>query len=223
VVKELCIKNLGRKHKDLPIVHLIGEFSEYISEQPKVTKYGNTENPVVTITINEVSIGNTLIYLGESIDVMNVTTLEELQLKPFLRPTPTILELADKTRFILEGILDDIIVTLESWEYPVEIIFIHSKDHTKGNPIILGRSWLATTNAFIGYREGEMTISNGISIQKITIYPPIQPIMENIWWLECTYENEDWEEPVFPSDHWCRPPILRSRSAQDLSTSALRI
>jgi hypothetical protein len=46
-----------------------------------------------------------------------------------------------------------------------------------------------------------MTISNGLSIQKLTIYPPTRPIMENIWWLECPYENEDWEEPIFPSDH----------------------
>jgi hypothetical protein len=46
-----------------------------------------------------------------------------------------------------------------------------------------------------------MTISNGLSIQKLTIYPPTQPIMEKIWWLECPYNNEDWEEPVLPSDH----------------------
>jgi hypothetical protein len=74
----LCIKNLGRKKKDPPTIHLIGELSEYISKQPEVTKYGNQGNPVVTITINEVSIGNTLIDLGESINVMTVTTLEEL-------------------------------------------------------------------------------------------------------------------------------------------------
>jgi hypothetical protein len=151
---------------------------EYISEQPKVTKYANPGNPVVIITINTVPIVNTLIDLGETINVMIVTTLEELQLKPLLRPTPTILELADKTKVIHEGILDDIIVTLASWEYPVEFLVIHSKDHAKGNLVILGRPWLATSNAFIGYREGEMTILNGLSIQKITIYPPAQPIME---------------------------------------------
>jgi hypothetical protein len=25
--------------------------------------------------------------------------------------------------------------------------------------------------------------------------------MENLWWLEFSYENDDWEEPVLPSDH----------------------
>jgi len=69
---------------------------------------------------------------------MTITTLEELQLKRLLRSTPTILELADKTRVIPEGILDDIIVTLASWEYPIDFLFIHSKDPTKENPVILG-------------------------------------------------------------------------------------
>jgi hypothetical protein len=91
------------------------------------------------------------------------------------------LELADKSRVMPEGILDDIMVTLASWEYPVDFIVLHSKDPTKGHPVILGRPWLATTNAFIVCREGEMTISNGLSIQKLTIYPPTQPITENLW------------------------------------------
>jgi hypothetical protein len=137
---------------------LVGGLSEYISEQPKLEKYGNPGNPVVTIIINEVAIGNTLIDLGEIINVMTATTLEQLQLQPLLWPTPTILELADKTRVIPEGILDHIMVTLASWEYPVDFLGIHSKDPTKGHPIILGIPWLATANAFIGCREGEMTI-----------------------------------------------------------------
>jgi hypothetical protein len=170
---------------------LIGELSDYISKQPRVAKYGIPGNPVVTITINKVPIGNTLIDLGAAINVIVVTTLEELQLKPLLRPTPTILELSDKTKVILEGIFDDIIVTLASWEYPIDFLVIHSKDPTKGHLVILGIPWLAIANAFIGCREGEMTISNGLSIQKLTIYPPTHPIMENLWWLECPYENED--------------------------------
>ena len=66
-----------------------------------------------------------------------------------------------------------------------------------------GKPWLATSNAFIGCREGEMTISNGFSIQKLITYPPSQPIMENIWWLECPYENDYCEELILPSeDFW---------------------
>jgi hypothetical protein len=140
----------------------------------------NLGNHIVTITINKVPIVNNLIDLGVAINVIIVTTLEELQLKHFFRPTATILELADKKKFIPGGILDDIIVTLVSWEYLVDFLIIHSKDPSKGHPVILGRPRLATTNAFIGCREGEMTISNGLSIQKLTIYPPAQPVIENL-------------------------------------------
>jgi hypothetical protein len=158
------MKKLGRRKKDPPTVNLVGGLSRYILEQPKLAKYGNLGNPVVTITINEVTIGNTLIDLGATINVMTATTLEQLQLQPLLRPTPTILELADKTRVITEGILDDVMVTLASWEYPIDFLVIHSKYPARGHLVILGRPWLATTNAFIGCREGEMTISNGLSI-----------------------------------------------------------
>jgi hypothetical protein len=155
----LCIKNPGRKKKDPSTVQLIRGLSEYILKKPKLAKYGNPGNPVVTITINEVSIGNTLIDLGATINVMTATTLEQLQLQPLLQPTPTILELADKTRVIPEWILDDIMVTLASWEYPVDFLVIHSKDPTKGHLDILEIPWLATTNAFIGCREGEMIVT----------------------------------------------------------------
>jgi hypothetical protein len=166
VVKELCIKKPSRKKKDPPTVHLVGGLSDYISKQPKLEKYGNPGNPVVTITINEVSIGNTLIDLArEAINVITTTTLEQLQLQPLLRSTPTILKLEDKTRVIPEGILDDIMVTLASWEYPIDFLVIHSKDPTKGHPVIFRIPWLATSNAYIGCREGEITISNGLSIQ----------------------------------------------------------
>ena len=129
----MCITKPGRKQKDPLTLHLIGGLSEYILEQPKLAKYGNPGNLVVTININEVSIGNTLIDLGAAINVMTATTLEQLQLQPLLRPTPTILELADKTRVIPEGILDDVMVTLASWEYPIYFIVIHSKDPVSTN------------------------------------------------------------------------------------------
>ena len=51
-------------------------------------------------------------------------------------------------------VLDDSIVSVASWEYPVDFSILESKDPSKGNLIILGRPWLATANAFIGCRDG---------------------------------------------------------------------
>ena len=110
------------------------------------------------------------------------------------------MELADRTPVKPIGVVDDLIVTLASWEYPVDFLIIYSRDPTKGHPIILGRPWLATTNAFIGCRAGEMSISNGISTKTLILYPPAQPVEETLWWLEDPYGDENHEEPLLSLD-----------------------
>jgi len=58
-------------------------------------------------------------------------------------------------------VLEDILVSLDSWEYPVDFMILTPKNNLGGHPFILGRPWLATTDAFISYRFGENYISNG--------------------------------------------------------------
>jgi hypothetical protein len=102
---------------------------------------------MVTIEINGVSLPNTLIDLGEEINVMSVNTMKKLQLD-HLRPTQTFLELADKSVITPTGSLDDITVTLASWEYPMDFLVIHPKSPKPRHPVVLGQPWLATTDAF---------------------------------------------------------------------------
>ena len=56
------------------------------------------------------------------------------------------------------------ITTVASWEYPVVLMVVESKDPSKGYPMILEIPWLAPVNAFIGCMDGEMTISNDFSM-----------------------------------------------------------
>ena len=44
-----------------------------------------------------------------------------------------------------------------------------------GHPLILGRPWLATTNAYIECIFGNMLISNGSSKKSLVLYPPARP------------------------------------------------
>jgi hypothetical protein len=82
-----------------------------------------------------------------------------------------LLELADKSVIIPAGSLDDVTVTLASWEYQVEFLEIHSKSSKHGHPVVFGQPWLATTDAFISCRSWEMTISNGTHNQKLILFP----------------------------------------------------
>ena len=77
---------------------------------------------------------------------------------------------------------------------------IKSKNPSKGHLIILGIPWLVTANAFIGCRDGEMTISNGLSTKILILYPTAQPITKNSWWLNCSFGDEDFDDLSLPSD-----------------------
>jgi hypothetical protein len=48
-----------------------------------------------------------------------------------------------------------------------------------GHPLILGRPWLATADAFISCRLGSMTISNGYETKHLTLYPHATPLINN--------------------------------------------
>ena len=50
--------------------------------------------------------------------MMTTTILEILQLGQFLRPNPSILELADRTMVKPVGVLDDIVVSIASMGIP---------------------------------------------------------------------------------------------------------
>ena len=52
VIMELCIKHPGKKQKYSLIIHVIGEMSEYMSDQSWIAKYTNPRAPVVTVIIN---------------------------------------------------------------------------------------------------------------------------------------------------------------------------
>ena len=71
--------------------------------------------------------------------------------------------------------MEDVMVSVDSWEYPANFLIINPKNRLNGHPLILGRPWLATADAYIGYRQGSMTIARGGNIKNLALYPPTQP------------------------------------------------
>ena len=59
-----------------------------------------------------------------------------------------------------------------SWEYSIGFLILQPKTNLGGHLLILGRPWLATADAFIGYRSRSMIISHGDERKHITLYPP---------------------------------------------------
>ena len=91
---------------------------------------------------------NALVDLGATMNVMSKDTMHRLRIEG-LRTTPTVLQLADSSTITPDGLIEDVIVTLDSWEYPTNFLILSPKVKLAGYPIILGRPQLATIDAKI--------------------------------------------------------------------------
>ena len=141
--------------------------------------------------IDGVIVPNTLIYLGDAINIMTKETMLKLNLQGTLRKTTTVLQLADNSTVTLEGIVEDVMVTIDSWEYPTDFLVLRPKTNFNGYPLILGRPWLATTYAYISCWAENMTIKNVHFSKQLMLYPPAQPSIDHdipIWLEEEEYE-----------------------------------
>jgi len=84
-----------------------------------------------------VLISNVLIDLASTINVMTKKTMDQLGLV-HIRPTPTMLELKDRSKIKPKGVLYDVVVSLDSWEYPTDFIVLQPQNLVGGHPLILG-------------------------------------------------------------------------------------
>ena len=84
----------------------------------------NPGSPVVDVHINGTIVPHTLIDLGASINVMTKDTMLKLNLQGSLRKTTTVLQLADCSTMTPEGIVEDVMVSIDSWEYPADFLVL---------------------------------------------------------------------------------------------------
>ena len=82
-----------------------------------------------------------------------------------LKPTNITLSLADRSVKIPKGIVEDVLVKIDKFYYPVDFVVLDTEpiaNEPNHVPIILGRPFLATANAIINCRNGvmQLTFSN---------------------------------------------------------------
>ena len=87
-------------------------------------KYLDLRSLVVDVHINGTMILHTLFDLGAAINVMTKDTMLKLNLQGSLRKTTTVLQLADHSTMTPEGIVEAVMVSIDSWEYPTNFIVL---------------------------------------------------------------------------------------------------
>ena len=73
------------------------------------------------------------------------------------------------------GKMEVITTLVKSWNCRIDLLLLKPKSLASGHPLILGRPWLATTDAYIGCQSRNMVICNGKVMKKLVLYPPAEP------------------------------------------------
>ena len=96
---------------------------------------------------------------GASINVMPYKLYLKLGLED-LRPTRMTLQLADRSIRKPRGVVEDVVVKVDKFVFPVDFVILDVDDEVEV-PLILGRPFLNTSGALIDVKEGKMTLRVG--------------------------------------------------------------
>ncbi|KAK5825427.1 hypothetical protein PVK06_020261 [Gossypium arboreum] len=109
--------------------------------------------------IGSLDINNALADLGASINVMPFKIFKQLGLgKP--KQTRMSIQLADKTIRFPRGIIEDVLLKIDKFIFPVDFIVLVIEEDNN-NPLILGRPFLATAKTIIDVGTGKLTLRVG--------------------------------------------------------------
>ncbi|RVW59112.1 Retrovirus-related Pol polyprotein from transposon 17.6 [Vitis vinifera] len=89
------------------------------------------------------------------------------------KPTSITLSLANRSVKIPRGIIEDVLVQVDNFYYPVDFVVLNTDPLVKKAnyvPIILGRPFLATSNAIINCRNGLMQLTFGNMTLELNIF-----------------------------------------------------
>ncbi|XP_041995707.1 uncharacterized protein LOC121745825 [Salvia splendens] len=123
----------------------------------------------VDCLIGGYKVENALCDLGASINLMQLSVFKQLNIGT-LKPTSATLQMADRSVAYPEGIVEDLLIKAGEFIFPVDFMVLDMEED-KGVPLLLGRPFLATVEANINVKKGELTIFIGEESQKFSHKP----------------------------------------------------
>jgi hypothetical protein len=135
-------------------------------------KYKDPGCPTITCMIGVSQIVRALLDLGASVNLLSYSVYLQLGLGE-LKPISMTLQLADRSVKIPRGIVEDVLIKVDTFYFPVDFIVLDTEPvQVVGTeiPVILGRPFLATVNTLINCRSGVMKISFGNMTVELNIF-----------------------------------------------------
>ena len=114
-------------------------------------KYKDLDCPTISVNIGGTCVEKALLDLGASVNLLPYSLYKQLGLGE-LKPTSITLCLADRSIKILKGTVEDVLIQVDKFYYPIDFVVLDTEPVAVGTnyvPIILGRPFLSTSNAII--------------------------------------------------------------------------
>ena len=163
-LKEILSKK--RKIAEEGIVNLTATCSAII--QKKIpAKMKDPGSFTIPYSIGKYEFKKALCDSGASINLMPLSFVQRLSLGE-LTPTAITLQMADRSMAQPEGILEDVLVKVGKFIFPVDFVIMKMEEDTQV-PLLLGRPFLATGAALIDVQKGELTLRVGNEVVHFNI------------------------------------------------------
>ncbi|KAL6315621.1 hypothetical protein AAG906_003724 [Vitis piasezkii] len=118
-----------------------------IIQSKSPVKYKDPGCPTISVNIGGTHVEKALLDLGASVNLLPYSVYKQLGLGG-LKPTTITLSLADRSVKIPRGVIEDVLVQVDKFYYPVDFVVLDTDPTIKEAncvPIILGRPFLATS------------------------------------------------------------------------------
>jgi hypothetical protein len=142
-----------------------------ILQNNNALKYKDPGCPTISCFIGEHKIEKALLDLGASVNLFPYSVFQSLN-PGELKTTSGTLLLADRSVKVPRGIVEDVLVQVNKFIYPLDFIVLDTQLVEACNliPVILGRPFLATSNVLINCRNGLMKLSFGNMTLEMNIF-----------------------------------------------------
>ncbi|KHN11137.1 hypothetical protein glysoja_049263, partial [Glycine soja] len=120
-------------------------------------KHKDPSSVTIPCSIGEVSVGNALIDLGASINLMPLSMCQRLgELE--IMPTRMTLQIVDHSITRPYGVTEDVLVRVKHLTFPADYVVIDIVEDAE-IPLILGRPFMSTSSCVVDMGKGKLELS----------------------------------------------------------------
>ena len=168
-LKDLCIVKRGL---NVNKTSFLTEPMSSIIQCKTPVKYKDPGSPTISVNIRGTCVEKAMLDLGASVNLLPYSVYKQLGLGG-LKPTTITLSLAYRSVKIPKGIVEDVLVKVDKFYYPVDFFVLDIEPVAVGAnyvPTILRRPFLASSNAIINCQNGVMQLTFGNMTLELNIF-----------------------------------------------------